>query len=119
MTIPPSLGMEGMTLVYEVHLTSVGEGKAPPSMWAEIDVNVDHVIDPAEMERWFKEVKKFATIPEGAFTSQDKDGDGVISWAEFDGPKGPHDPSQPSDTSAPSDISEGSVGSSAGTGGEL
>ena len=120
LTIPPSLGMDGMTLVYEVHLTSTGVGKPPPNMWAEIDINVDHVIDPTEMERWFKEVKQFATIPEGAFTSQDKDRDGVITWAEFDGPKGPHDPAKGSQSQ-----SQSAAGSSAGSsdgvdaGGEL
>ena len=93
LTIPPALGMEGMTLLYEVHLTAVGEGKPPANMWIEIDVNEDHRVDPAEMERWFREVKKIEKVPQGAFSSQDKDGDGVITWAEFDGPKGQSDPS--------------------------
>lgn len=93
LTIPPALGMEGMTLLYEVHLTAVGEGKPPANMWAEIDVNEDHKVDPAEMGRWFREVKKIEKVPQGAFSSQDKDGDGVITWAEFDGPKGQSDPS--------------------------
>ena len=51
--IPPSLGMEEMTLSYDVQLTSVGEGKPPVNMWKEIDVNNDHQIDEAEMDRWY------------------------------------------------------------------
>jgi FKBP-type peptidyl-prolyl cis-trans isomerase len=116
LTIPPALGMDGMTLVYEVRLTAVGAGRPPANMWAEIDLNADHVIDPAEMERWFKEMKQIGTVPAGAFTSQDKDGDGRISWAEFDGPKGTTDPSKPSD---PTEPSVGSVGSVGAEGGEL
>ena len=49
--IPPSLGMEGMTLSYDVQLTSIGEGKPPVNMWRDIDFNGDHLIDEAEMDR--------------------------------------------------------------------
>jgi hypothetical protein len=49
--IPPSLGMEGMTLSYDVQLTSIGEGKPPVNMWRDIDFNGDHLLDEAEMDR--------------------------------------------------------------------
>ena len=49
--IPPSMGMEGMTLSYDVELTSVGEGKPPVNMWRDIDFNGDHRIEEAEMDR--------------------------------------------------------------------
>jgi FKBP-type peptidyl-prolyl cis-trans isomerase len=114
LTIPPALGMDGMTLVYEVHLTAVGTGTPPANMWAEIDFNADHTIDPAEMERWFREVKQIGAVPAGAFSSQDKDGDGLISWVEFDGPKGTSDPSSSSNPSSPSSPSMGSVGAEGG-----
>ena len=45
------MGMEGMTLSYDVELTSVGEGKPPVNMWRDIDFNGDHRIEEAEMDR--------------------------------------------------------------------
>ena len=85
--------MEEITLSYDVQLTSVGEGKPPINMWKDIDFNGDHQIDEAEMDRYFVETKGFKVVPEGAFASQDKNKDGVVTWDEFDGPKGEEHPS--------------------------
>ena len=58
------------------------------------------------LRRYFLETKKFKVAPEGAFASQDKNSDGMVTWEEFDGPKGDEHPSLTSSTSTASSSSE-------------
>lgn len=60
------------------------------NFFKEMDLDNDDRVSKEEMERWFKErhPRKIGTTPNGLWDRQDKDKDGLISWEEFDGPKG-------------------------------
>lgn len=101
LTIPPELGYGeagagetipgGATLKFEVECIKIGEPGAAeeqPNIFAEIDANSDGKITHEEMENWFVNERGAESVPEGLWESEDKNVDGVITWAEFGGPKG-------------------------------
>lgn len=106
LVIPPHMGYGergagkaipgGATLKFEVECLNIadsanGDGGAQgtqeiPNVFAEIDKNQDNQITQEEMQAWFSE--QGAEIPEGLWETEDKDGDGVVTFEEFGGPKG-------------------------------
>lgn len=82
------------TLRFDVNITKVAP-KAPPTpnLFAMIDTNGDGEITEEESDAFF--VKRgYEETPEDMFDNEDRDGDGVISWREFTGPKGDKPPSK-------------------------
>jgi len=78
------------TLRFDVEIIDVGlEAPPEPNTFAEIDLNEDGNLDHEEVLAYFKNMGQ-DEIPEGVFAQEDADEDGVISWAEFSGPKGDH-----------------------------
>mgnify|MGYP006078934535 CR=1 FL=1 len=81
----------GATLKFEVECVKVGTAadRPPvPNIFSEIDANSDNELSEEEFAAWFMEKRGEDQIPDGLFASEDKDGDGKVSWEEFGGPKG-------------------------------
>ena len=86
----------GATLKFEVECLNIAASAsgdpdiAPhdeiPNVFAEMDKDNSNTITPEEMQAWFAE--QSAEIPEGLWETEDKDGDGIITFDEFGGPKG-------------------------------
>jgi len=78
----------GATLNFDVEVVDVSN-KAPPgpNIFKEIDTDEDGKLTKEEVEAFFQEKKKTST-PDGLWESEDKDGNGYISWEEFGGSKG-------------------------------
>jgi FK506-binding protein 14 len=106
LVIPPDMGYGaqgadgdipgGATLHFEVEVVDVAD-KAPlsapqPNFFKLIDTDEDGTLNVDEIALYFK--SKGMEVPEGLWPSEDKDGDGIISWDEFTGPKGDQDPAK-------------------------
>jgi len=102
----------GATLHLDVEIVSVSEpvgeineddvdadyeDSDPPNVFQFIDVNGDKLLDKEELVEYFKG-KDRGEVSEKALWhhvyKDDKDGDGLISWDEFSGPKTDDDPIQ-------------------------
>lgn len=107
LTIPPEMGYGdrgagsdipgGATLHFAVECLTIGPaGETPlqPNIFKEIDTDGDGKITGDEMSAWFLNVRKMEKVPDGLWEKEDANKDGIISWAEFQGPKGDADPSQ-------------------------
>lgn len=53
-----------------------------------VDTDGDKVLTKDEYKDYFKKIGGGADLPDELFNKEDYDGDGVISWDEFSGPKG-------------------------------
>ena len=96
--VPPEMGYGeqgagadipgGATLNFDVEVVDIS-AKAPPgpNIFKEIDTNGDGKLTKEEVEACFQE-KKHTSTPDRLWESEDKDGDGFISWEEFGGAKG-------------------------------
>ena len=60
-----------------------------PNVFAEMDGNEDGLVDIDEFKEWFQ-VNEHPQWEEAGnyFQIEDKNGNGVITWDEFGGPKG-------------------------------
>ena len=107
LTIPPDMGYGdrgagadipgGATLHFEVECLAVGPAGAEPpqpNIFAEMDTDKSHTLTLEEITTWFTTVRKMDAVPEGLWAKEDKNGDGIVTWAEFEGPKGTTDPSK-------------------------
>jgi len=106
--IPPNMGYgeqnpgskipSGATLRFDVEVVDIAEEgpdlskTGPPNVFNQVDRNGDNRIDKDEIDRYFKDQGE--ETPEGLFESDDKDGDGFISFDEFSGPKDDFNPVQ-------------------------
>ncbi|KAJ1433818.1 hypothetical protein B484DRAFT_447031 [Ochromonadaceae sp. CCMP2298] len=85
------------TLRFTIDVLGINENRLPveeePNVFSEMDANRDMAITYEEMQAWFNTMHpdKLTAIPAGLFEREDKNQDGVISFREFDGPKGLHD----------------------------
>jgi FK506-binding protein 14 len=95
--IPPEMGYGaqgagadipgGATLNFDVEVVDIAD-KAPPgpNYFKMIDLDGNGELSKEEIEAYFE--KMGAPVPDALWETEDKDGDGVISWEEFSGPKG-------------------------------
>uniref|UniRef100_A0A6V2QRQ7 peptidylprolyl isomerase n=1 Tax=Ditylum brightwellii TaxID=49249 RepID=A0A6V2QRQ7_9STRA len=98
--IPPELGYGdvgagedvvpgGATLHFDVEVLDIlDEGTEPPqaNIFEMIDDNGDGKLSEDEVEDFFE--GQGANVPDGLWEEEDANGDGFISWEEFNGPKG-------------------------------
>lgn len=98
LVIPPEMGYGadgagedipgGATLRFDVEVVGVSDSAPPPeNLFAKLDLDSDGKLSQDEVLAHFKENGQDA-IPDGLWDSEDKDGDGFITWEEFSGPKG-------------------------------
>jgi len=98
LTIPPEMAYGdqgaggdipgGATLKFDVEVVDISDtGPPAPNIFKEIDLDSDGKLTKEEVTAFFLKEHK-APIPEGLWEAEDKDADGVISWAEFGGAKG-------------------------------
>ena len=76
----------GTILQVEVQLEAVHD-KVESTVFDAMDTNKDGTITRGEMGAWFERAKAQG-MPHDAFEKQDTNGNGLVSWAEFAGPKG-------------------------------
>jgi len=88
--IPPNATL-GMTL----ELLAILE--KPPNIWADIDTDLNHVIEFHELMEWVQREHPNAAVDFGMklLVEDDKDLDGMLTWEEFTGPKGVKRPGDP------------------------
>jgi hypothetical protein len=97
LTIPPewAFGSEGLnnvpggaTVEITMDVTAV---EKPPNLFAEIDSNKDQRLTKAELRAWLTgkgvPADELDAVVEQLLEQDDKNKDGVISWAEYTGPK--------------------------------
>jgi len=98
LVIPPDMGYGedgagddipgGSTLRFDVEVVGVSdEGPPEKNIFTDLDADSDGKLTKDEVLAYFKNEGQ-EEIPEGLWDSEDKDGDGFISWEEFSGPKG-------------------------------
>jgi len=96
--IPPDMGYGdsgagddipgGATLKFDVEVVDLSNDAPPqPNFFAQIDTDGSGDLSKEEVAAYFADVVG-REMPDGLWESEDKDGDGVISWDEFSGPKG-------------------------------
>ena len=95
--IPPELGYGdhgagsdipgGATLHFTVECLSISEAPKEPNLFIEIDTDKSKDLTKEEIGAWFKD-KRDSEMPPQLWENEDKNKDGVVSWAEFTGPKG-------------------------------
>lgn len=87
----------GATLRFEVECLNIQDSKGgaesgpPPNIFKEIDKDADGVINNDELLQFFVG-RGMQKIPDGLWERNDANKDGIISWDEFEGPKGTKDP---------------------------
>jgi len=78
----------GATLHFEVECMGISEGKEPENLFKTIDADESGDLTGEEVNAWFKK-EQGMDMPAELMEKEDKDGDGIIQWEEFSGPKGP------------------------------
>lgn len=93
-TFPGAVVPPNATLKYEVEVMDISYEPGPPhNLFAEIDDNGDGNVTKTEAFIHFERHGR-DRIPEGFWEHADKDGDDVVTWEEFEGPKGDVPPSK-------------------------
>lgn len=102
--IPPELGYGhdgvdkdvpgGATLHFDIEVVSINA--APPervegNLFAEIDTDGNGELNESELEAYFKSIH-VEEVPDEMWEHEDKNGDRIITWEEFSGPKGSRNP---------------------------
>lgn len=77
--------LENSTLKYEVECVDISDN-VEPNIFAEMDMDDSGGISKSEMSVWFQKTHGTDT-PDDIWDNEDANGDGVISWEEFSGPK--------------------------------
>ncbi len=103
LVIPPELGYGdggagasipgGATLRFEVECLAIQDADAKPAadsrnVFKEIDVDEDWLITHSELMMWHTAHMPNVKLPQGFWQRIDKNQDGIITWDEFEGPKG-------------------------------
>ena len=87
----------GATLKFDVECVDIRDKKVIKELgnniFKEIDTDGDWLISQYELDVWFMESRGEADgAPPGLFNRDDLDGDGLLTWDEFAGPKGTQGP---------------------------
>merc|ERR1711871_11370 len=80
----------GATLNFEVECLDIQDGPPTPNIFADLDKDGSKDLSLEEIQAFFKEQGR--EMPPDLMEHEDKNGDGVISWTEFSGPKGDEEP---------------------------
>ncbi len=87
-------GLEGLVppnaiLNFDVEILDVSDPPPIPNYFAMIDKNEDGFLNEEELVEYFKLIGfEDGSIPEEFWESNDENGDKMVSWDEFKGPKG-------------------------------
>jgi hypothetical protein len=84
----------GATLRFEVECVDIKDNREAgpePNIFKEIDKDEDGFISHDELTQFFAGRGR-QKIPDGLWERTDANKDGIISWDEFDGPKGTKNP---------------------------
>jgi FK506-binding protein 14 len=77
----------GATLKFDIEVVDIQDEAPPePNLFEMLDTDGDGKLSVAEISAFFE--SQGAPMPEDLLASEDKDGDGFVSWEEFSGPKG-------------------------------
>ena len=97
LVVPPEMGYGptgaggiipgGATLRFDVEVISVDPFPAQPNLFEELDVDEDGVLTPEEIHTHFKRADSNAELPPDLMEKEDANKDGVVSRAEFGGPR--------------------------------
>jgi Ca2+-binding EF-hand superfamily protein len=64
------------------------EGAAPENLFATIDADESGDLTKEEINAWFQ-AEQHMDMPDELMEREDKDANGIVTWEEFSGPKGP------------------------------
>mmetsp|Transcript_73303 Transcript_73303/g.122401 ORF Transcript_73303/g.122401 Transcript_73303/m.122401 type:complete len:208 (-) Transcript_73303:171-794(-) len=97
LVIPPDMGYGdhgagadipgGATLNFDVEVVTIDEAPPEQNLFVELDTDKDARLTKEEVLSFFTKQGK-TELPEGLWSSEDKDKNGFIEWEEFGGPKG-------------------------------
>jgi Ca2+-binding EF-hand superfamily protein len=81
-------------LHFDIEVVSINA--APPervegNLFAEIDTDGNGELNESELEAYFKSIH-VEEVPDEMWEHEDKNGDRIITWEEFSGPKGIRNP---------------------------
>jgi len=77
----------GATLKFVVELVDIMDAPPTPNIFVDIDTNKDNKLTKEEVANWFQ-TNHGQDLPEELYEREDKDGNGLVDWEEFSGPKG-------------------------------
>ena len=77
----------GATVNFDVEVVDISDAPPEHNLFAEIDINADGKIDEDEVKAYFLK-NGVDPVPEELWETEDKNGDRIITWEEFSGPKG-------------------------------
>jgi FK506-binding protein 14 len=97
LVIPPELGYGdrgagadipgGAILNFDVEVVDITEGPVVPNLFEDMDTDGSFTLTIEEISVWWS-ANNGGDLPGDLYEKEDKNGDGVVDWDEFSGPKG-------------------------------